>query len=119
VQGIAPYWFELDLSAYVGSEGRTALRLEAEYELLLTQRLVLQPRAEFNVYGRSDEERGIGSGLSDATAGLRLRYEITRQFAPYVGIEWAGSFGETEDFARAAGERSNETRWIAGVRFWF
>jgi copper resistance protein B len=119
VQGIAPYWFELDLSAYVGSDGRTALRLEAEYELLLTQRLVLQPRAEFNVYGRSDEERGIGSGLSDATAGLRLRYEITRQFAPYVGIEWAGSFGETEDFARAAGERSNETRWIAGVRFWF
>ena len=119
IQGLAPYWFEIDASAYVGNNGRTALSLEAEYELLLTQRLILQPRIEFNVYGRRDQARDIGSGLSDVTAGLRLRYEFTRQFAPYVGVERASKFGESADFARAAGEKRPETRWVAGVRFWF
>ena len=119
IQGLAPYWFEVDATAYVGNGGRTALRLGAEYELLLTQKLILQPRIEVNVYGRRDEARDIGSGLSDGAAGLRLRYEITRQVAPYVGVEWAGKFGESADFARAAGEKRSETRWVAGVRFWF
>ncbi len=119
VQGLAPYWFEVDAAAYVGSNGRTALRLGAEYELLLTQKLILQPRIEVNLYGKSDAARDIGSGLSDAAAGLRLRYEFTRQFAPYVGVERAGKFGQTADLARAAGETTNETRWVAGVRFWF
>lgn len=119
VQGLAPYWFEVDATAYVGDEGRTALRLEAEYELLFTQKLILQPRLEFNVYGKSDEALGIGSGLSDGAAGLRLRYEFTRQFASYLGVERAGKFGQTADLARAAGEKTNETRWVAGVRFWF
>ena len=119
IQGLAPYWFEIDASAYVGNNGRTALSLEAEYELLLTQRLILQPRIEVNVYGRRDQARDIGSGLSDVTAGLRLRYEFTRQFAPYVGVERASKFGESADFARAAGEKRPETRWVAGVRFWF
>ncbi|MDZ4140528.1 MAG: copper resistance protein B [Methylotenera sp.] len=119
VQGLAPYWFGLDVEAYVGNSGRTALRLEADYEMLLTQKLILQPRVEVNLYGKSDPARDIGSGLSDAQAGLRLRYEFTRQFAPYMGVEWAGKFGSTADYARAAGEKSNETRWVAGVRFWF
>lgn len=119
VQGLAPYWFEVDAAAYVGDEGRTALRLGAEYELLLTQKLILQPRIELNAYGKSDEARGIGSGLSEAQAGLRLRYEFTRQFAPYIGIERASTFGQTADLARADGERTGETRWVAGVRFWF
>ena len=119
IQGLAPYWFEVDATAYVGNNGRTALRLGAEYELLLTQKLILQPRIEVNVYGRRDQARDIGSGLSDGAAGLRLRYEITRQVAPYVGVEWAGKFGESADFARAAGEKRSETRWVAGVRFWF
>lgn len=119
VQGLAPYWFEIDAAAYMGDHGRTALRLSAEYELLLTQKLILQPRAEINLYGKSDPARDIGSGLSDALAGLRLRYEFTRQFAPYAGIEWAGKFGETAHFARATGEKTSETRWVAGVRFWF
>lgn len=119
VQGLAPYWFEVDAAAYVGDKGRTAFRLGAEYELLLTQKLVLQPRLEINAYGKSDEALGIGSGLSDGVAGLRLRYEFTRQFAPYVGVERAGKFGKTADLARAAGEKIDETRWIAGVRFWF
>ena len=119
VQGLAPYWFEVDAAAYVGDKGRTAFRLGAEYELLLTQKLVLQPRLEINAYGKSDEALGIGSGLSDGVAGLRLRYEFTRQFAPYIGVERAGKFGKTSDLARAAGEKTDETRWVAGVRFWF
>lgn len=119
VQGLAPYWFEVDAAAYVGDNGRTALRLGAEYELLLTQKLVLQPRIEVNAYGKSDIERGIGSGLSEAQTGLRLRYEFTRQFAPYIGVERASKFGKTASLARADGEKAGETRWVAGVRFWY
>ncbi|MBI5613283.1 MAG: copper resistance protein B, partial [Gammaproteobacteria bacterium] len=119
VQGLAPYWFEIDATAYVGNEGRTALRVEADYELLLTQRLVLQPRVEANFYGKRDAERALGSGLADFTAGIRLRYEIRREFAPYVGIEWAGKYGGTADYAKAAGEDTKETRLVAGLRFWF
>ncbi|MBT9589982.1 MAG: copper resistance protein B [Thiobacillus sp.] len=119
VQGLAPYWFEVDAAAYVGDNGRTALRLGAEYELLLTQKLVLQPRIEVNAYGKSDIERGIGSGLSQAQTGLRLRYEFTRQFAPYIGVERASKFGKTASLARADGEKAGETRWVAGVRFWY
>lgn len=119
IQGLAPYWFELDATAYVGENGRTALRLAGEYELLLTQKLILQPRIEANVYGKSDVARQRGSGLSDAVAGVRLRYEIRREFAPYIGIEWAGKYGSTADYARAAGERTRESRLVAGLRFWF
>ncbi len=119
MQGLAPYWFELDATAYVGEGGRTALRLGAEYELLLTQKLILQPRVEFNFYGQADEAREIGAGLSSGTAGLRLRYEINRQLAPYVGVEWKGKYGATADLARNEGARTEETRWVAGLRFWF
>ena len=119
VQGLAPYWFNVDATAYVGSNGRTALRLSTEYDLLLTQRLVLQPRVEVNFYGKRDEAREIGSGLSDGVAGLRLKYQVTRQFVPYIGVEWAGKFGQTADFARASGERPTETRFVAGVSFRF
>jgi copper resistance protein B len=119
VQGLAPYWFELDVTGYIGNDGRTALRLAGEYELLLTQKLILQPRAEANLYGKSDAENGIGSGLSDLSVGLRLRYEITRQFAPYIGVAWAGKFGQTADMALADGEKTNDTTWVVGLRFWF
>ncbi|HEP9100194.1 TPA: copper resistance protein B [Pseudomonas aeruginosa] len=119
VQGLAPYWFELDATAYVGDGGRTAFRLEASYELLITQRLILEPKVEMQFYGKDDPERRIGSGLAEASAGLRLRYEISRQFAPYVGIERAGSFGKTADYVRADGGRAQQTRFVAGVRFWF
>lgn len=119
VQGLAPYWFELEATAYVGSGGRTALRLEGSYELLLTQRLILEPRAEMQFYGKDDPERGIGKGISEASAGLRLRYEINRQFAPYIGVERAGSFGRTADYVRAEGDDPRQTRWVAGLRFWF
>jgi copper resistance protein B len=119
VQGLAPYWFEVEVTAYIGDEARTALRLEVEYELLFTQRLVLQPRLEANLYGQRDTERGIGAGLSDATAGLRLRYEIRREFAPYIGVERTMKYGATADYALAAGEHRGATRGVAGLRFWF
>ena len=119
VQGLAPYWFELDATAYIGEAGRTAITLEAEYELLLTQKLILQPRLEADWYGKRDAARGLGDGLSGLSAGLRLRYEIRREFAPYLGVEWARKFGETEDIARADGLDPDETRFVAGLRFWF
>jgi copper resistance protein B len=119
IDGLAPYWFEVGLTAYLGEGGRTALGLSVEQDLLLTQRLVLQPRLEAEVHGRRDAVNGIGQGLSDATVGLRLRYEFSRQFAPYLGVEWAGHFGETADLRRAADEPVRETRAVAGLRFWF
>ncbi|PSJ44965.1 copper resistance protein B [Zobellella taiwanensis] len=119
VSGLAPYWLELDATAYLGDDGQTALALEAEYELLLTQRLVLQPAIELTAYGSNDAERGQGRGLSDLVAGARLRYEITRQFAPYVGWEWQAALGDRADQLREEDEATQEHRWVAGVRFWF
>ena len=117
--GLAPYWFELDATAYVGDDSQTALTVEGEYELLLTQRWVLQPRVEVTAYGKDDAERGQGRGLASLVAGARLRYEVSRQFAPYVGWEWAAALGNSADQARAEGEATQETRWVAGVRLWF
>ena len=119
MQGLAPYWFELDLTAYLGEGGNTALRVEAEYELMLGQRLVLQPRTELMFYGRDDPANGLGSGLSDLALGLRLRYAFSRQFAPYVGLEWSGKFGDSATFLRAAGIGDSDTRIMAGLRMWF
>ena len=119
VQGLAPYWFEVQATMYAGPSRRAAFRFESDYELRLTQRLILQPRFEMNVYGRDDPRRGIGSGLSDATLGLRLRHEFTRQFAPYVGVEFDRKFGATAKLARDAGESAFDARLVAGLRFWF
>ena len=119
VQGLAPYWFEAQATFYVGDSGRTAARAELDYELLITQRLVLQPNVEVNFYGKNDRARHIGSGLSDIEAGLRLRYEISRQFAPYIGVSWKRKFGNTAGSARAAGEDVLDTKFVAGIRIWF
>lgn len=119
LQGLARYWFELDVTAYLGESGSTALAFEAEYDFLLTQRLILQPRAELNFYGKRDAAAGVGSGLSDAAFGLRLRYEFSRQFAPYIGIERGGKYGETAEFIQGSGTSPRETRLLAGLRVWF
>lgn len=119
VQGLAPQKFEVEATAYVGERGQTAARFEAEYELLLTNRLILQPLVEVNLFGKDDPARGIGSGLSTAEAGLRLRYEFTRQFAPYIGVVYERAFGGTADLRRAEGEDINDTRVVAGFRIWF
>jgi len=119
VQGLAPYWFEVDTSLSVGTEGRTAFDLEAEYELLITQRLILQPRIVVSAFGKDDPENGVGKGLSSLTTGFRLRYEFSRKFAPYLGVEWTGQYGNTADFAKLAGQPISQTQWVAGIRFWF
>ncbi|CAN5230044.1 copper resistance protein B [soil metagenome] len=119
IMGMAPYKFEVGATAYAGSGGQTALRLEAEYELLFTNRLILQPHVEVNAYGRNDAARDIGAGLATAEAGLRLRYEVTRRFAPYIGVVHERTFGNTAELRRAAGEATGDTRVVAGLRFWF
>ena len=119
VQGLAPYKFEVEATAYFGESGQSAVQLEAEYELLLTNRLILQPLVEINVYGEDDLQRGIGSGVSSTELGLRLRYEIRREFAPYIGVTWDRKWGNTADFSWLDGEGAEDTRWIAGFRMWF
>lgn len=118
-EGLAPYWIEFEATAYVGDEGRTALRAEASYDLRFTQRLVLQPQFEINLYGKDDPERALGSGLSDVQAALRLRYEIRREFAPFVGVHWSALFGETADIAEAQGGDDSEVQFVAGLKVWF
>lgn len=119
VQGLAPYWFEVDAVAFVSEKGDVSARFEAEYDLRITQRLFLQPAAEVELSGGDVPELGIGSGLSSAEAGLRLRYEIAPQFAPYVGVEYERGFGDTARFRRAAGERAGGWSVLAGLRAWF
>ncbi len=119
IQGLAPYWFDVEATAYVGPSGPTAFRFKGEYDLRITQRLVLQPDLEFDIYGKNDSKRDTGSGLAEADLGFRLRYEITRKFAPYIGVSWGRKFGNTADFARRSGEPVGESRIIAGIRLWF
>jgi copper resistance protein B len=118
VQGLAVYFFDVEATAYASDRG-VAARLKASYDLLITQRLILQPEAEVNFYSGSDRERGTGSGLSDIDAGLRLRYEISRKFAPYVGVSYQGRFGQAASFARKDNESSSDARFTFGVRAWF
>lgn len=119
VQGMAPYKFEVEATAYLGESGQTAATVEAEYETLLTNRLILQPLVEATFHGKDDERRGVGSGLGTIEAGLRLRYEFTRQFAPYIGVVREKAFGRTADYRREDGEAVDDTRIVAGIRIWF
>ncbi len=116
IEGLAPQWFDVEATLYVGEESRTALRVDVSYDMLLTQRLILQPQFEADVYSKGDPERRHGSGLCDVEAGLRLRYEVRREFAPYIGVHWVRRFGETADLA---GDDRSDTRFVAGVRVWF
>lgn len=117
VQGLAPYWFETQATFYAGTQGRTALRLQTSYDLRFTQRLILAPELEVNFYGKDDPQRGIRAGLSEAEAGLRLRYEFSRRFAPYIGVNHTRRFGQPNGLPTGLPRR--ETTWLAGVRLWF
>lgn len=119
VQGLAPYWFDVDVAAFLSNEGELSARAQAEYDLRLTQRLILQPRAEINLSAENIPELAIGSGVSSAELGVRLRYEIHREFAPYVGVGWSSSFGGTRDFIQARGEDPENARLVLGIRAWF
>lgn len=119
VMGLAPQRFEIQATAYVGERGQTAARFEVEYDLLLTNRLILQPLVEAEFHGKDDPARGIGSGLGTVEAGLRLRYHLRREFAPYIGIVRERTFGTTADYRRQDGEDIDDTRFVAGLRIWF
>ncbi|MBS7416722.1 copper resistance protein B [Pseudomonas syringae] len=119
LQGQAISDLDIEATAFIGEAGQTAARLEADYDLQLTNNLVLQPTAELNFYGKNDPQRGNGSGLSTSEFGLRLRYEITPQFAPYVGVSWDRSYGKTADYAREDDEDTQDARLVVGVRMWF
>jgi len=119
LQGLAPYLFELDAATFVSDEGEVSARFEAEYEILVTQRIVLQPKFETNVAVQKVSERGVGSGLNDIELGLRLRYEFVREFAPYIGVSWEKAFGETADLLEDEGEDDDNLAGVAGIRFWF
>ena len=119
VQGLSLYFFDLEATAYVSDRGRFAARVESFYDILLTNRLILQPQAELNFYTKSDPQRGLGSGLSDLDAGLRLRYEFSRKLAPYIGVTYLGYFGQAQNYARAQGGIVNDVRFTFGLRAWF
>jgi copper resistance protein B len=119
VQGLAPYWFEVDAAAFLSTKGDLTARVEAEYDQRITQRLILQPRVEFDLAAQDVPELGIGSGLSTAELGARLRYEFKPQFAPYVGVEYERAFGDTADFRRAEGEDVGGWSFLIGLRAWF
>ncbi|MEH6699346.1 MAG: copper resistance protein B [Brevundimonas sp.] len=119
VQGLAPYWWEVDAATFLSTEGDLTARVEAEYDQRITQRLILQPRIEVEASASDIPDLGLGSGLTHVEAGLRLRYEIAKEFAPYVGVEWSRDLGGTADFTRAAGGEPEHTRIVIGLKAWF
>jgi copper resistance protein B len=119
VQGLAPYWWEVDGAMFLSNKGEVTARAEAEYDLRITQKLILQPRAEIDLSFQDIPELGVGAGLSEAAVGARLRYEVTKLFAPYVGVEYERAIGETADLRRDEGEDAGGWNLLAGVRVWF
>ncbi len=119
LQGLAPYFFKLDGALFFGNSGQVAVRLQAEYDFMFTQKLILSPELEINAYSKHDATNGIGSGFSNLELALRLRYEIRREFAPYVGINWEKKFGNTADFSRNRGKQTTDTQLVIGIRAWF
>ena len=119
IKGLAPHWFEVDAAAFLSNQGELTARAEAEYDQRITNRWILQPRAEINLSAEDIPELRIGSGLTSLQLGARLRYEIHKEFAPYVGVEWTKSFGNTANFLAADGRRSEDTRLVVGIRAWF
>ena len=114
IAGLAPYYFETRAALLVNGDGNMGLRLDAEYEMLFTQKLILSTSVEADLYSKDDASMQLGSGLSSMEAGLRLRYEFVREFAPYIGVTWEKTFGNTRDY-----NPIEETNFLVGVRFWF
>jgi copper resistance protein B len=119
MEGMAPYFFEFAPTLYVRDDGHVAGRLTSSYDLLLSQRWIVQPEAELNFYGKDDPGRRIGSGLSDLDAGVRLRYEVRRKFGPYIGFAYNGKYGNTADYSRQAGESTRNSSFVFGLRLWY
>lgn len=118
LQGLAPYFFETN-AVILANDENIGFRLETEYEALFTQRLILTPSLKFSAYSADDESMEIGSGVSSAELGLRLRYEFSRKFAPYIGVKFNQAYGTTADYIKSEGGEESETSLVAGLRFWF
>ncbi len=119
IEGLAPYWFDVELTGYVSDGGHLSARLKASYDVLLSNRLIMTPSAETNIFSKAQNERRVGSGISNVELGVRLRYEVRRKFAPYIGFVWERSFGDTADFKRSERDPVTERRFVAGVRLWW
>ena len=119
VQGIAPYRYSLEPTLFISQDGKMSMRATATYDQQLTQRLILQPRLEFDAAVQKDRSFGVGSGLNKTELGLRLRYEVKREFAPYMGMSWTQSYGSTKRMAREDGEDTSLVSIVAGIRMWF
>lgn len=119
IQGLAPYMFELDSALFLSHRGDLTARIEAELDQRIAQSILIQPRAELNLAAQDVPELGIGSGIDSFELGVRLRYEIIREIAPYIGVEQVWKTGRSADFARAAGEDPSVTNFVLGIRFWF
>ena len=119
IQGLAPYWFEVEPTVFIDIDGKVSARIVATYDLLFTQRLILQPRAEINVSANDLPEFGIGRGVNDFQFDLRLRYELKREIAPYIGFTWQKTYGNSAKYSQQQGNTTEFTEFVAGVRFWF
>lgn len=119
IEGMAPFYFDFEPTLYIRGGGHVAGRIQGSYDLLLTQRLILQPQAELNFYSKDDRARRIGSGLSEVDTGLRLRYEFSRKLAPYIGMAYTGEYGDTARYARMDHENTGETQFVFGLRTWY
>ena len=119
LQGLSPYRFEIEPALFISQDGDVSARLTATYDMLITQRLILQPRLDFDAAVQSAEKFGVGEGVNSIGLGLRLRYEIMREFAPYIGVQWLQQFGETADISRRNGGRAENVAVVFGVRLWF
>lgn len=119
VQGLAPYMAHVDLAAFLSDRGDLTARLKGEYDQKITQRLIIQPRVEVELAAQDIPERAIAAGLVRIEPGLRLRYEIVREFSPYVGLEYEALLGDTSDMARAIGEDPSGWKVVLGLRAWF
>lgn len=119
LEGLAPYWFEVEPAIFVSHEGDVSARLRATYDLFITQRLIAHPSFEMNVAIQSVPEFGVGAGFNDIELALRLGYQLAREFTPYVGVAWNQAFAETARLRRAAGTSASDLQGVAGLRFWF
>ena len=118
-QGLAPYFIDIDAALFIGESGRSLFRVEAEYEQMITQRLHIIPELEININGKGDPETEQGSGLAETELGIRVAYGITREFAPYIGVNWEAKHGNTKRIAQSHGENTEDTQFVVGIHAWF
>lgn len=119
LEGLAPYWFEVEPTLFVSEKGKVSFRLTTSYDQLITQRLVIEPRLDLSAALQDDTKKNVGAGFNDIELSLRLRYDFSRQFAPYVGVTWRRALGETAGIRRQAAEKVSESAVVFGLRTWF